>query len=795
MAEPLPDGWVDTGRTVTAEYSGKVRLLHVPFGVWSDGKFNSASLGPWELYDVSAAVEPDSSTIRATGFLGTEYTLESIGPDEGSAGGPEFFFSSIWSVTESWGPFRLGVRYTLLSDPDPGKPWYCQDYMLEYAWFADEDTVHESTLAGHTETENLGAPGSTPSRIDIPPFGFAGGFRNADGSNDLWIEFTDIIVGGVAVDTSELDETSGPVTMTDLQVRPSGTGDTVTMYTAGGAAGLPHRLIYDLDVLKNSRTSPDDSTHARLVDTWVCQVQLHSDSSQKSPQAAYLTVPYQHDYTIQNVSWETHQKIPPGTVGLSVQSAWAAAQDPVWRADDRVVPWFGAPARSDPGPALDDDDFTLEGYEHPSYTPVSLTHLEAVSVHRPDGDRPSDWTLTAGGGSVTEGANTVFHAVVGSEYTRNLVSKWRNWIDPLDPDFVMTGYEVTKHDGFSDPDQDVWGWESYGYLRLEMDAPTAGTLALAVAGVWLEVDDNHKTGSIRVEEFETTEHPFTVTYEIPLDAGANDVFIDLLWPASGATPPFYYGRVDSLKLSGFGVGDYTLSRLDLQARGDTYLKCDWGPPLHRQAPTEAEPNPERPDYSALGWASGGSWGAGNIPDQLYKPSEVGAYGGNLRYVDPLTGDPSGLILDQQDTLPQFTGRLSQCEGWEVVYTAATYEGACGDGTNLLGPQLAQWIRPVVPFERMTPGTPYLPKCSPQCKLIAPVNGIGFVLYTRWPLGFGGIEAVVVQGDHRAPSGVPISARRTDTLVSLATQDTDAYGYVVSTPVPANGELAWELVRV
>lgn len=809
MAVALPDGWVDTGISRSVTVSGDAQLIityfnnlrayqpPIPSGVW-------ATFGPdpWSFFGWRLSGQ---GFFDSGGDFGVEVYLEGLGvfDDQGNPwlltelrvqqGSYPDGHSRIYHYSETTGPWRLGVRYRLIDPATAKYPQFAQrDYLLEYGWFGDRTTTKQTSFDGHSAQgwlhnssgtgmwQNAQDPSEfTPVPMSIGLLLFAGRSLDPDNVN---VRFSGLTVDGETVDTSELKVF--PFTGTGAGgVDAQGNGE-VSQEVAPS-----YRVTYNVDVTKNGGAT----TGARLVDNFVVPVQLHADGSQKQPQADYLTCPIVRSYIIPVVTWETHKKTAPSAWYFDVQEAWRAAQDPAWRSDDLRVGLQGTPARALPGPANSPDD--PRAYVLPSYKPVTLSLAAEVNVYRPDGNQPSSWAGDAGiSVSDPPSGPTVFTVSATGGVSRRVFKAssdtpiWRRWcgvgtLGQSDPLFDPDRAQATKHTAYGAANQDVFGWESYGYLKLAMqlrDGAPSGNLTLRVEGVHVSVSDGHETSG---RTFSLTETPFAVDYQFHVNSGDNTVEIDLLQPTSGvSTTPFYLGRVDALQLSGFGVGTYELSEMKLAAKGDTYWKVDWGPPV------------QRGDYSAAGWSNGGSFGAGGLPDQANKPDEVGSLplaGGNLRYIRILN-DPVSGVVDEQLSLGDFLGQFDVLEGWTYSYSQAAFDAANKDPYNVsLAPELAQNLRPQVPYYPIPQGETYQPPCNWTCRQMALANAQPFVIYTRWPLGHGALEAVVLDENGRA-NGVKAAAVRDDTGAVLAHGISDDHAYVVVTPVPADGSRLYRL---
>lgn len=771
MSVALPDGWTDTGRVHTFTASEDVQLLN--YGRAGNGppstRIMEVDVEGWIYYatqtftGLGCIFDPTSNSI-----IHRTVELRILAPD----GHTETVQVTNWSCAEdnfptgpfaikdsptkrfsrTAGPYRLGVRLVRITAP--ASPEFWDNWRIEYHWFADEDTVISETWGSYTFTyyDILGpfvagppTPGSTP--IDRGNEGGRIGTGYQAFSADLhspavedMCQISNVLLDGVGIDLSEHNEAGWePGTLIGKQ---GGIGSASVSYAP------PFKFRMDLDISKFG----DGTFAARLLDNWATVIDLDGGGHPRQPQLDYIQCPFDHTYVVQDVSWDTSKKRPPGFLQFDLQQAWADAQDPPIPVVDWEVPIYGSPARLDPGAIA-------------PYRPISVT-TGAVSIQRPNGMRPSDWVssdtdkLTVAESSTS----TVFHVIEeGASASRTLLTKWRDWCTPGDPHYLLDAYEITRHDYFGSG-SDVFGWQHFGWLLMLIDAPADGTLTLQVEGVDLDVTDSHD-GSDPI----LTEIPFgVVSYSVPLVTGINSVYVDLLYPSAGPIGPFYYGRVDKLTLSGFQVGDYTLNNLILIPREPGYVKCDFGAPV------------QRGDYDAIVWAQDGAFTLGNWPDQANK-SEFGTYGGGVRHIFIFT-DSEGHVADFQLSLLGFWTKMNRLEGFVESYDASVYEAANQDPYgNSLGPELAEWTWSIVPYNRVTPGTPYHPACSPRVRQIGLANGQLFHILVRWVLQ-AGIEQLVTLNGARAPAGTIAEAIR---VVNghVYTAECDVSGYAIIYPVP------------
>jgi hypothetical protein len=703
-------------------------------------------------------------------------------PQFPAGGQPTHTFSS--GGTDTSGPFRLGVNIEPI-DVSFHAPEFWTNYRIVYRWWADESTTRSSTFCGTTINyyaapnpspiwDYLGPhPGMTPRSVGyVGTIHFGEAVVGGDGVGDVSVvSFSSINVDGWSVDTSEF-----PVTWNLSRDGGGSTHNTGPGSTTADASS-PYRFAYDIDITKFG----DGTTGAHVVDNFEVPIQLHSDHTQKMPQSASLACPISNSYIVPVTSWETHQKemiFLDGTVRpirFDIDRGWALDQNPPLDTRDLQVPLWPNPARISP----DSGGAT--------YTGVDAELQSSLSIEFPSGPgepRSSHWVINDGAyGSVTEGSSsTLFHVTdARAVFTRTLLSHWRTWTTSPFPRGI-DAYEITKHNYFSDAD-DIWGWESYGWLQVPHTGTVGGPANLKVDGVWLEVFDPHTTGADRATDYAQTEHPFSFGYDLPVSSGSSSPFIDLLFPISGGTNPLYPSRVDKLTLYNLPVGDTTVSDIKLVTRHDGYLKVDYGPPVQRL------------DYSCLHASQDGSFPWGNWGDERLKPDEIGnhpPYGGALRYVDPLTGSGTDTILDAQYLLVDLIAHWNRMEGWIISHDGASFDTANRDSFgNAIGPEFACWLRPIAPHMMYAPGGSFHPPCGPIVREVIITNAFDFAIYTRWPI-WGAREELVGIGGARAPVGTHMKAIRDDTGATVVTADTDASGYVTLSPLPANGVLSYHV---
>lgn len=764
MAEALPDGYVDTGITVTLSMSGDCAVMMAR----DPGNTRKVSLGDWELeglvevaLDISCVEGPIGTRVSGHyrayarwGYRNLQFPVpsdtvaEEISINCATIGTIPGVMSEFQSLTQSVGPYRLGVRLTTISGYESEAPHFAVYDSLEYAWFVDENTTKTSTFAGETAptlyalgtgwalTQNVGM-----DPVEISPEGLGiSATVNANNltSSTIQAQFENLNVNGSA-DTTGL--ASGGVLF------GLGGGSAEAYGTGGGGATLhaPYQLSYDIDLpLFGSETSSEASFSGAIV------------GAQVAPYTAILT------YSAN--SWQ--DGIPSSYEALTLTESDAD----LFPANDLAIPLWAAPAREDPG--------SIDQY----YQPVTVALATSLDVHRPDAATPSSF-VASGALAVTENATTTVFSVSGSgAYARREfgatgtdLPEWRPWLGvgasghgdaAFNPDLSHT----TKHSSGAD----IFDWTSYRYLRVNISAPSAGTLTLTVEGVYLDISDPHTTGSDRPDNFSVTETPYTAVYTFDVASGANEIDLDLCFPVAGG--PFYHGRVEAIKLSGFAVGSYTLSGINLVSLatrsvstlgGVASVKAGVGAPV------------QRGDYSALHASHNGANPTLNLGDTSNKPEEIGAHGGALRFVNILTGAESGIIQDSQLSLQTFWEQLNSLEGWTVTWSQAAHDAANEDSFgNALSAGIAEWSRPGL--LSLTAGGSLSPKCHPVVRRINVVPGYAFAIYTRHPV-YGAVEAIATQGSGPAPAASSVT-------YGGVTATTDSHGFVSFPGVPTGTAL-------
>ena len=744
MAVALPAGWIDTGVVANCEASGTLEVFAgnennsimpstvfgADFRLWT----GSSTGNLWLSLDL-----PQGPTVEIWRLYIPDYPYT-----------PPLQMAPAQDYSQVEGPFRLGVTYRLIDPESDPHPEFAQiHYELAYAWFMDASTKGVVSFAGHSYTgyhltggDEPAPPDTVPRQIDvIGTLGWIFNCQTGLGPGTVVIRVTNWQINGATVDASELS----------TALLHGGSGE-VDAWEAGHVivsadASAPFTVTEDIDISRFG----GGSTGAQVRDA---DGNLH-------------TCPYAQNVSHQVVSWTTTAPSFDRARNVTIDSDWAAAQPVPFRSDDLQVPLMQSPKGRDGG----------------TYTPIQITIPFELDLLRPDGGfttafvSPDD-KIDVNDVEGNHYAQFTVHAT-GGAVSRTLRSGWKDRVGlgpdgKTSPPFDITAYQHTKHFWSGVPNvpsnEDIYAWDIFTQMELDITATSAATLTVRLDGNYLDIYDPHTTGSDRTDNYTADLYGFTYHYTVDVQAGQHTYYVDLCFPTDAAGP-VYPSRVDQITLSGFNVGTYTLNEWELEARGNAYLKIDFGPPV------------QRGDYSAIMLSIDGSFGLGNLPDKAYKPDETGQYGGGIRYVEIVTSlvlDPP--FLDVQYDPAAMAGYLDAIEGINASYSQSAEDAFLKDTYgNTLGPGLAQWIRPVVPYQGLIPTVPYAPPCSVQCRRVVTCNAMPFTIYSRWNAGHGAIEALVPDADGgRAPSGIALTAGYGSQGV------TDAFGYVVVSPVPADG---------
>ncbi len=833
MPVKLPEGFVYVGQTFSVSDSASLKVKfcfhHVyitpdepVYDYMNEGGINGARItayaryGDWysQTWRFVAIL-----TFERTGGLYERHVIEDYTKDNvwPWPGGPSEWTQE-YTVTQTVGPLYLGVRYK--ANTTNTYPFYgCKHGVLEYSWFAGRDTKVTVSCAGYTYASNFTDIPDGQDYVNVGGVvGSTGGFAVIKTINE-----DAVIFSGMSCNTDGLHNgcIKGVGGGTAIANSLNGGSLSSGFYEGYFAYAPPVTVTYDGRISKFGVDAPD---WARLKDGYYTSMQTYGDPPQiVQPYKEFITFPADNGTIVAPYqTWSNGYKTAfdlLGGISFSVDSEWAAEQKPPLPDDDLYVPIRGCPAKVHPN-------------ERGWYNPVRITLVEQ-DVNRPDNVKRSDWKPRAGDEEkfdISEGATTVINVKkTGGTIEKVLKTHWIHYLQkpadcpPTNPHPLWSGEDGvfrTKHRNNGDEwDEDIWSWSTYGTLRFYIKAPKAVTLRLGVTHQHVIVYDPHVSGCDRWEgyDFELTE-PETDYFTIRLKETNKDPVtgvyvadVDLLFPEAGG--PKYLGRISKLTLSGFSVkGTYEIVRARLTqkdaAQCPGYVKVAFGPPnSRRDGDGEARNGPiEWPVFVA---ANDGSWVFGHVPDTLYKQDEASAYGGSIRYVSPMMGASSGIILDSQLSIVAFwEGHIGLIEGFEVEYDRDAYLAANADFDDdgetvwaALGPENADWTHPVLPNSRLKIGETWTPNVSPTCRAIIPVNGVPFNIWVDHSLAFAGVETVVAtEGGRRMPprtAGTKVYLLGNSLLPDgspdpdpthqdvLAEGVTDRMGYAVVYPVQAD----------
>lgn len=696
MPTALPSGFVDSGETATATYAASVRLELNGAGSSNAVNFMGWSILP-EIYTTTdfplvyywgrlRLVRSDTILVQDIP-LGYQNFSD---PEDGE-------FLTAWSpwidCTASITPLRAGARLNTVDGHADDAPQFARWQELEYALFADEDTDVAWQIGSYSLTEDYGPAFGGP--LPGPAvFGEQLAVSVTDNGATGRVEVQGLQVNEATVDTTGLS--SGPLI-------GDGGGHALTDGT-GGNGSLLASLPYEVREVVETTVGGITTLPADVID------------GDDLP----FTTPLDRTRTWMEVSWTGPAEYAP-VRSFRLDASWAAAQSPPVDASD---PTILCRLRG-------------RGAVYEPFNPVTLTVAAALPLEMGTGAPSAFVSSDTDKLAVADGTGEVVLTVTetGAHVTRNLASAWRTRYQDVE------AYENTKRAG----GEDYFWWGLYGKCRLTVDAPVAGDLILTLAGVHFVVDtDGHETGSTRQDNYEFHEEAWgPYEYTISVEAGANEVTFDLLFPDSGAGPVFITW-VDTVTLAGFAVGEYTLTGLGPVA-SLANLKVDFGKGIQRE------------DYSAGTIRVDGGGPLLYHGDQAFKDREVGPTGGWFRYVAPLIGAVSGIIQDAQWTLQEWWERWGLLEGVTVSWDAGAFETATEDAQgNNFGPLYAQCSLPSIPGQALTPGTPYAPPCALVVWRVRTCAGI--VLVCRFMQALYGAIEVLVKTDQgeRAGAGVEVT---------------------------------------
>jgi hypothetical protein len=636
--------------------------------------------------------------------------------------------------TETGSGFRLGRRYDLI-DGAPTPSFGQRDREENNTLFSDASSQIVQSMGGKTYTGTFTDPPTSAGRCQGACRLSAANYYPFSGQTGASVQFRNLVL-------TDWDAS----TMTELDngiLRGTGSGGCElyvinTVVPAGEVLFAPAlKWTEDGAVSFFGQSAPNV---IRLVDRFQCQGTVP---------IPYVTYPSANgSYTAQLCSWPLARRtfglfgagfaISSVPLSWTVQSAWAAAQDPPLMEGDKYVGIHGHNGLDAPGSPS-------------TYQPVGIDFPNTVDVHRPDGNKPSSWVVNSGAGSVADGATNVVFTVVnaGDSFKRTLSTGWRGRADKRD---------VRHH-----APEDVFWLPSYGFLKQTWNASAACGIVLEARGVHLEVPGG--------------EHPFTIDYPASLASGAHDLLIDLI---AGSGSETYPTRVDEWQLTFDTPGTYTLSAGVLYGRTDL---ASPGGAVYAKV-LQCHPN-NGVDYNMIVLSRDGASILDCLPPIVHTGNESipEVYGGA---VTQITGDMLSLSDAWLESGPN--DGVGKIEGVGTpTYSAGAYEAVNKDAySTYYGPERADWLLPNPPYDLVAPGATWQPLAAPLIARLRLTNLVTNKALIRWHI-WGALEAVAISGSAR-DAGASVPIYRDDTGALLATGTADALGYTVISPLPTNGFL-------
>jgi hypothetical protein len=669
------------------------------------------------------------------------------------------------------GPFRLGAELGSSAVPYvPNSPTDLAEYLaIVSTWWEDENTEYIESV-GTESTDAFPAPSlraitEDVARLAVAAFGFIAGTENVARFTNVQINGIDLDVQGLTLDDPHWEE----VAAGDFNFNNplNDIGDYIRFTAAPGGT-----MDYDVEVRDFAGSV---IAGAEVLDTWLTTVELHN-AVQKTPYLAHVpltptvyTVDMNTSYSRPSRNQPRAVSTGPNIVRFSMDPAWMAAQG--WDVADL--------------PMVMDHPSPLTGA--PNYSPLAVTHKGAIEIDQPDGGRPSSWVINSGAnGSVTEGATTVFVVTnTAARFARDYATNWRNYVTPAAPEFTVDGYGILKHNYYTNlggfqtvTPEDVWWWNSYEFLKLNVTATAPARLTLLVEGIDLGISDGHDSSlAIRQASLGLSYYNEKRTYVLDVAGGPTDYWIDLSFPEayvseSGAPFPMRRPRVDRVTLSSDAVGTFTLNSMQLSRR-DAYAnqtQVAYSPLSNYVSEIPAL-------YTRVDGAATLALTAGD--DYRKGQEKESGFGGAYRWVVPEVG----LTM----TAEGFVKQYDLIEGCDVTYTDAARAAFHQDGvgtefvTRFTEP--AQFVREETPGTDWTGAgdahtwTPTL--CIRVGQQTFP-NGTTAICKGRKRLG-GGVEAVVMAGGVRAGAGINFDVID-QASVTLGTVATDSRARVHFEPI-------------
>lgn len=702
----------------------------------------------WNLFEVYGFVAGNwQSELWVTTPLGATSLLTTLihGPAPPPAN--TFFTPVAWS--SALGPSRLGARFHIpaFAGPADTPSGIADENFLTLSWFESETSQFNETVGGVNETvyslADLGAPGTDCSRRILGP---AATFTCTAGPSSPGVgvplaKFTGVLIDGVLLDTDGIDQ--APLLDPEYLAVAAGAFNIMSppidfLTAAPGATITFANTLLDY---------AGGAAAADITDNWLTQEDLFRGVP-KTPQQPFVTNgSYAGAFT---TNYPRSTKNPPGFSELAVDPAWLAAN------------------------GHDPQDLTVVLDQHSpisgatTYAPVTITQKGAIEIDTPVGGRPSSWSINSGAnGSVTENVGDTVFVVsnIAARFVRPYATNWRRYTTDshFNPEWVIDGYSfLRRHYGIdfrgvaqATFPEDVWWWNSYMFLRLNITATAPAVVTLLVSGIDLQVYDSHRSGSGREADLMFAEFNDSRTYVFSVTGGPTDYWIDLSFPdayvaASGAPFPLRRPRVESLQFAFSAVGTFTLNAMELSRRDPagyaTEVKISYSP--------QSTYNGEWPAVYLR--TDGEATTILTYPDTLQKGMELdGGAGGSVRFAEPVQAPGSGSILSARQMLEQ----VQRIEGFGVVYTDALRAAFQTDayGVDLVSQagEPSQFVREVAPgavFVGAGDAHAYSPAFAIRCGSIGFPNGLSVTVRGRHIFG-GGVEAVAMSGGVRAGAGL------------------------------------------
>lgn len=670
---------------------------------------------------------------------------------------PAGTYSDPISFSSTIGPVRLGAKLNLAAGGGPvdAPAGLAETNSLEHDWFADENSFFDEVMDTESELAQMaGAPQIITGDVGI--FTATAG-PGSPGVGVAIAKFTAVTINGDLLDTDGIDE--APLLDPEYVAVAAGAFNIMDVPAVALTAAPGVEIVFANNFVDyaGAASSPD------ILDNWLTQEVLFRGVPQTPQQNFVTNGTYTAPFT---TNYPRATKNPPGAISHTITQF----VDEDWLTDNGHDP--------EDTPVVLDQHSPISGAL--TYTPITVTHKGSIEVDTPTGGRPSTWAINSGAnGSVTNNAgDTVFTVTnVAARFTRTFETNWREYStgSQFDPEWAIDGYSFLKrHYGIdvrgitqTTYPEDVWWWNGYGFLKLNVAASAPATLTLILRGIDLQVSDSHNAnGSQRAAELAFIEHADERTYVVDVPIGTNDVWIDLAFPdsyvaAGGAPFPMRRPRIDSLELYFDATGTFTLNSMEL-ARRDSYateVKVGYSP--------QSSYNDEWPGVYLR--VDGEATPSLSYPDSAQKGTEAeSGFGGSVRFAEP--------AQDSIVSARQMWEQLHRIEGFEVAYSDAARAAFHRDsfGVDLVTDaqepsQFAKEVAPGATFAGAGDAHSYQPAHCIRVGVILFPNGVSVTIRGRKVFG-GGVESVASATGARAGAGLNFD---------VLDQDDNTLGSVVS----------------